>query len=80
MDVDEKDFRNDDYGRLIKVSLDLDAEPRNFDMSQDSFIDKMEMLSAHIDRLHDMYQKYNELSDDYVSEEFPVDLTSNYKY
>lgn len=37
------------------------------------FLQRMEILSAHIDRLYERYVRKNELNDDYISQEFPAD-------
>ncbi|XP_043267040.1 uncharacterized protein [Venturia canescens] len=76
--IDEKHSGNDENARFIKANPDV-AEPRNFDQSQSSFFAKMEALSSHIDRLHEMYQKYNELNDDYMSNEFLDNVPSKYE-
>ncbi|XP_066598459.1 interaptin-like [Prorops nasuta] len=36
------------------------------------FYKKMELISKHIDQLHDRYSKLNDIKDDYTSNEFPA--------
>lgn len=37
------------------------------------FFNKMDILSAHIDRLHERYLRMNQLNDDYISKEFSME-------
>ncbi|XP_046489295.1 uncharacterized protein [Neodiprion pinetum] len=49
----------------------------------DDFYKRMEAVSAHIDRLHERYLRLNEVTDDYVSKEFPASEEANdygYRY
>ncbi|XP_018376001.1 PREDICTED: uncharacterized protein LOC108769480 isoform X2 [Trachymyrmex cornetzi] len=40
---------------------------------------KMEILALCIDRLHERYLLHNKLDDDYVSNEFPMEMTEEYR-
>ena len=45
--------------------------------SLENFFARMEVMSSHIDRLHERYMKYNYLNDDYISQEFSAGSSLN---
>lgn len=55
--------------RKIATTNDYDQELIQDDLN--IFFSRMEMLANHIDKLHERYLRYNELNDDYISEELP---------
>ncbi|XP_015585309.1 uncharacterized protein LOC107263032 [Cephus cinctus] len=58
---------------LQKLAQIDDNYYQSLESNLEEFFNRMELLSQHIDRLHERYLKMNELSDDYISKEFPME-------
>jgi hypothetical protein len=63
------------------VSNTLEEDDKNADLSETlrKIFQKMEILAACIDRLHERYLLHNKLEDDYVSGEFPMETEEHRK-
>lgn len=78
----QEENSNEGYGvqqELLQLKQNLlnknvYADPEAFKNKINRFVQKMESLSAHIDRLHTRYLLVNTLDDDYISREIPEEI------
>ncbi|XP_046749356.1 uncharacterized protein LOC124413068 [Diprion similis] len=63
----------DEDNRILHDLVSVASEPAKQVLQAElhDFYKRMEAVTTHIDRLHERYLRLNELTDDYVSKEFP---------